>query len=1123
MDYTDKIDFKVGNVNKLINLLIDKNKKLIIFVGSGISKLCGLPLWNELAEKLVDDFFEKNTNENKSLKRIAEKNPKVCLSLLEASCHDTNYLNDKIKEKLIINDENTAQKRIVASFKKMKASIVTTNADLLLDCCALSENYVYEYALDELNMQNEAIQEPSVLYLHGRITAGDTLVFTVGKYLKKYQNPIFKMNMEKLFSNKNYVFLFMGTSMNELELLQYMFDTQNEKFILETFNRNNFVLEDLYKNYYENNFNIKQISIDINEKDYEKQIDFLEKLSNEIYFSYNYNRESYEKIVDLIDKCVDNNFENIIDEIIHEKDILREDIIYDIFRIINLKKWSNDFYIKLKKIQEDLFNVPYTDNHKECSNLPIQKVIMKSIIADEVKNEEYSMFIYEYIKKIENFILEKYTNVDVNSNYDDFELIIGSYFKLLNKITNYNEENLLKIINILISNKFDSIDEAIFWLARLELDKELSYEIFKKIFESKIYSESLSQAYGLNIFINKNLEKTIRFKGLDMFNVIKKIITNANYRYYYFCSCLSEDIDSRDESIYEIYILKILINIIDNMKENDIRKIDMSNNKTFIERMINLYIIDRYFVLLKDSININLYNNIECFPSIVYIIKNNRNIINSDLDYKNKLINFIDELINNRKDNDSIKNLVLSLFEKDLKESEMDILTKIGSKKATYSSGLTNDYVSIKKMSLNEIIDMINEAWYVSLELEDKVREYFEDYQKLVEIMENTELFKKIKYQDIYSHILHRLYEKPFSNLELLKKFIKEVGFDLYNEYNCELCIKIIEINLLHEFPDYSSCILEKFYDEVINKVGFSNNDNCLSTQESPVYKCFKLLCKIHINKGDVLEYVKEKIKRSKESKNYVEIIKSLSSIYMKIYEKNDEILNYMNQIINEKNESININIYNYLYLNDYQYYVHSSALQLIKNDEFEKVFLKLDSQAKNFYSKMIFNNSKNFTDSFINNIIDNTTIDLTKDILKNYKENQYGSFDDLISKLDRINKNTNIEISVSGELLYFYFENYNNVKISSLYNKILERGKINIDWSEINKILIDLFNQNKNVLIYEILSPLSILYLNSCECYACHEFKKIIEEFEEMIPDDGTNESINLLREIKKIKGQIF
>ena len=79
---------------------------------------------------------------------------------------------------------------------------------------------------------------------------------------------------------------------------------------------------------------------------------------------------------------------------------------------------------------------------------------MKSIIADEVKNEEYSMFIYEYIKKIENFILEKYTNVDVNSNYDDFELIIGSYFKLLNKITNYNEENLLKIINILIGYVF---------------------------------------------------------------------------------------------------------------------------------------------------------------------------------------------------------------------------------------------------------------------------------------------------------------------------------------------------------------------------------------------------------------------------------------------------------------------------------------------------------------------------------------------------------------------------------------------------------------------------------------------------------------------------------------------
>ena len=46
---------------------------------------------------------------------------------------------------------------------------------------------------------------------------------------------------------------------------------------------------------------------------------------------------------------------------------------------------------------------------------------------------------------------------DRKKYYDDFELIIGSYFKLLNKITNYNEENLLKIVNILISNKFDFI------------------------------------------------------------------------------------------------------------------------------------------------------------------------------------------------------------------------------------------------------------------------------------------------------------------------------------------------------------------------------------------------------------------------------------------------------------------------------------------------------------------------------------------------------------------------------------------------------------------------------------------------------------------------------------------
>ena len=60
MDYIDKLDTENKTIKQLINSIKNGQKKLIIFAGAGTSALCGLPLWNSFAKKLVEDCYNDN-------------------------------------------------------------------------------------------------------------------------------------------------------------------------------------------------------------------------------------------------------------------------------------------------------------------------------------------------------------------------------------------------------------------------------------------------------------------------------------------------------------------------------------------------------------------------------------------------------------------------------------------------------------------------------------------------------------------------------------------------------------------------------------------------------------------------------------------------------------------------------------------------------------------------------------------------------------------------------------------------------------------------------------------------------------------------------------------------------
>ena len=58
MDFEDKIELNNPNIKRLIESIKYDKYPLVIFAGAGVSKLFGLPLWNDFAKALLEDCFK---------------------------------------------------------------------------------------------------------------------------------------------------------------------------------------------------------------------------------------------------------------------------------------------------------------------------------------------------------------------------------------------------------------------------------------------------------------------------------------------------------------------------------------------------------------------------------------------------------------------------------------------------------------------------------------------------------------------------------------------------------------------------------------------------------------------------------------------------------------------------------------------------------------------------------------------------------------------------------------------------------------------------------------------------------------------------------------------------------
>lgn len=211
MKLSELINFQ-SNRKRLESIKENRNN-IIPFVGAGISKECGLFTWQELLDRLAEDYF--TTEQISSLKAIGDVFG-YADEIIKAVEGNSDMIMKRIRE---VFDETEVEPTktpylIVSSFSPM---VVTTNYDTLLENASVNSpmGIIKPLLPCLMGQMNEAIQlnARNLLKLHGSVEEVTSFIFSTNQYKKHYGkkgyrgNRMIPMYLKKIFGTKKVLFL----------------------------------------------------------------------------------------------------------------------------------------------------------------------------------------------------------------------------------------------------------------------------------------------------------------------------------------------------------------------------------------------------------------------------------------------------------------------------------------------------------------------------------------------------------------------------------------------------------------------------------------------------------------------------------------------------------------------------------------------------------------------------------------------------------------------------------------------------------------------------------------------------------------------------------------------------
>jgi hypothetical protein len=194
-----------------------KNERLIVFVGAGLSALWGCDRWKDMAFSLINSCYENGDIDywiKNTLLTKYSTTPRKLITIAKGILGNK-YLPELKKTLEEIPAKKEKVPNLMNNLFSFNASFITTNIDSHFSKLFDSQNIHYDPKSYRLKSKN-------IIHLHGIIEDTNSLVMTVEEYVARYNDSTFRSFLKESFFDKKNCFLFIGYGIDEMEIIDFL-------------------------------------------------------------------------------------------------------------------------------------------------------------------------------------------------------------------------------------------------------------------------------------------------------------------------------------------------------------------------------------------------------------------------------------------------------------------------------------------------------------------------------------------------------------------------------------------------------------------------------------------------------------------------------------------------------------------------------------------------------------------------------------------------------------------------------------------------------------------------------------------------------------------------------------
>lgn len=738
----DKLDKIEPIPEPILKECLKDKSNLIIFVGAGISCLCGYPLWDELANKLLYKCKNKYGGLTNSEIEIIKKNYDAVGKITYISSISNNIdflISEELNKKLPTKGKKN-KKRILDCLDAFKCTIITTNADTILD--DLRDLSVEWKVFPELSRESleYAKNYPSIIHMHGSITKADSMVFTLDKYVEKYSYKNgFAPYLANIFSHEeNKVILFIGYSLREFQMLQYILDFDREKkferfiYKLDGYLDCETIKKNIDIKYYKN-LGIQLIPYSREAKGFDRLIDVLEAWKNTIEKHIN----TFQHLDIMVEQSIRQRPTKQSKEFVLEALGEITDVDYfssNLIKSVYFKEWV--------KVLKNTWLFDADKNFKPCiittDNLYKSSFWNGlSIIESYYKKYGFDSFITKLSKRV---LKESARILKQDKNIKDIYLRKNTSFSIMQFL-----------ITILLANKAflenTSIAKTIFESeikSPFSNVNHLAYELYDRrsvlvdsnpntvfMLYSLVLTNSKETSDYTKYYKHELMESIIKQNPTRYFSLAKDILTKKGATFYMMGSFYNYDIlDSLDtlKSVSSYYLKVSSIYLDESFIKKEILWFVNSNNA--YHKRIGLCLLninfERCFDVFVDNIEL-FFSDDTYYSDLKITLSKNGNYITTNKDLFERIIELIKSINyeNSDKSNETLKNglfaalkpydyngLIPSFFITEKEEKSLNNYNKMVYSEPIDFNGIVHKfYQSIENLDIKDLVPFIDEEY----------------------------------------------------------------------------------------------------------------------------------------------------------------------------------------------------------------------------------------------------------------------------------------------------------------------------------------------------------------------------------------------------------------------------